>query len=197
MKKIIFVLSIILTSILLSGCQEKNSLTGETEQQAKVSNSIEVLTEMPDIVFMYSYQYYPERFAKCVFDKDGNIYYSCEEEVFYLNYKDMLELYTSGELKNKMELIGTIDTSELEENFQSFLEIMRDGGVNLTSDDWIIDEIVPIEKWYGLYYDKDGNVEITLLYLEDEGEHYTNDARVDKLVYWVSLTMAKHKPSSS
>ena len=152
--------------------------------------------DMPDIVFMYSYEYNHEYFESYVFDKNGNIYYSSKEEVCSHSYKEKLDLYATGELKNKMELIGTIDTSELEKFFQSFLEIMHDGGVNLTSDDCIPDVIAPWERWYGLYYDKNGDVELTLLYQEDAGTHYTNDTRADEIVEWMKQIVDKYKPSS-
>ena len=138
--------------------------------------------DMPDIVFMYSYHDNYEIFKTCVFDRNGNIYYSQKEEAFNLYYKDLLELYASDELKNKLELIGTIDTSELDKYFQLFLEIMRDGGVQLTSEGYVIEMVVPVENWCALYYDNTTNIDATLLYKKDAGFHHTNDARADEIV---------------
>lgn len=53
------------------------------------------------------------------------------------------------------------------------------------------------EYWWGLYYDKEGNVDITLLYEEDEGFHYTNDPRVDEIVFWINRVIKANKPSKS
>lgn len=197
MRKIIVISFVIFTSLLLSGCQEKVSVNEKNEQLSNASNSIDVLEETPDIVFMYSYHYDHERFKKCVFDKDGNIYYSQEEEILYLNYKDLLELYASDELKNKLELIGTIDTSELDKYFQLFLEIMRDGGVQLTSEGYVIEMVVPEENWSAFYYDNTSNIAATLLYRKDAGFHHTNDARADEIVQWMNEIIKKYEPSSS
>ena len=148
--------------------------------------------DMPDIVFMYSSNYERETFKQYVFDKDGNIYFSDKKEIYFLNDSELLDLYSSGELKNKMKLLGTIDSSELNKYFQLFLEIMHVGGVNLTSADYTVDAIMPQESWYGLYYNRKGNVESSLLYKDDSGEYYTNNPKADEIVQWMSKIIKKY-----
>lgn len=197
MRKIIVISFVILTLLLLSGCLEKVSVTEENEQLDVDTDSMAISEDMPDIVFIYSQEYNYEYFTSYVFDKTGNIYYSDKEEIYYLHSDELLELCSSGKLGNRMTLLGTIETSELNKYFQLFLEIMKDGGVTLTSDNWVVDEIMPHDTWHGLYSDKMGNIELTLLSKEDNGNYHTNDPRADEIVEWMKQIVDKYKPSSS
>lgn len=189
MKKIITIILTISTLMLLSACEENTSPHQQDTQQNPTSSSTPVSENIPDIVFLYSSHYNNESFTTYVFDKNGNIYHSSKEEAYYLNYKELLELYAAGKLEDRLSLAGTVPPSEIEENVQTFLQIMHDGGVELTSEESLSDIIVLQEKWYGLYYDIDGNVNITLLYKKDDGKHEANDSRVDEIVDWMNKTI--------
>ncbi len=168
MNKILKVMILIILCVFFTGCNKEEQET------------------MPEIVFMYSSNYNGERVKLYLYDNQGNIYFSNERDVYYCQYINLVEQYTSGSLKDKITLVATIDTEELQEKYDLLKEIMSTGEYEIVSMDYWLNIEVAREEWTGIYYDTKGNTEIVTLYEEDEGYHKCSDERAYEIIEWIN-----------
>jgi len=167
MGRYIRVMFLLLSCVLLTGCDKK----------------------MPEIVFMYeSYEMNSEWYESCIIDKEGNIYYTDEKEVFDYTSQELTDMYKEGTLDEEMEHIGSVEVEELQDMYNLYKDVV-DSKYNLTSDGMCVDGIVLQKFWYGVSYGGKGVVESDFIYQDGNADHYPSDERAWDIVSWMNEVM--------
>jgi len=170
-KGIIIILVCILTG--MSGCGNKEEFSG-----------------LPDIVFVYDITYHDRyddeapKFTMGFYDKNGNYYTSTDEYVCTLRFEQLVQEYAEGKLSDKINLQTICNTEGLLENYNKLRKLNKDR-FGIVYPETVYDVITNTESWYGLYYDKDGNLQSLLLHQRDVlGEYYASDKRANEIYEW-------------
>lgn len=170
--KTIFCVIISVLILLMSGC----------------SNAVSE-SDMPDIVFKVCTRYNQyendDRCSLMFVDKNGNYYHSDDCEIFFLSNEELIEKLKSGD-ERITKLSVSCDTEELLENYKKLLKVAANKEYELEYP-----EVVPAVEydhitWYGLYYDKDGNLSSLLIHERRQTEIYANDDRANEIFEWYS-----------
>ena len=156
---------------------------------------------MPDIVFMNIVDYTEiaqegeMQHAITFYDKSGNHYVSDDSYGSYicgLQYEELLGQYAAGELDDKIILHTTCDVDELFENYKKLCEVSQNKEYEI-----LYPEAVPaVEsikiKWYGLYYDKSGELHVLEIHEKQYGMDFeANDERANEIYDWYIGTFQK------
>lgn len=172
--------------LLLTGCG--NNAVGDPSQ-------------MPDIVFMNIADYTEiaqegeMQYAITFYDKNGNHYVSDDSYGSYicsLQYEELVSQYAAGELDDKIILHTTCDVNELFENYKKLCEVSQNKEYEI-----LYPEAVPaVEsikiKWYGLYYDKSGELHVLEIHEKQYGMDFeANDERANEIYDWYIGTFQK------
>ena len=173
-------------ALLLTGCG--NNAVGDPSQ-------------MPDIVFMSIVDYTEimqegeMQYAITFYDKNGNHYVSDDSYGSYicgLQYEELVGQYAAGELDDKIILHTTCDVDELFENYKKLCEVSQNKDYEI-----LYPEAVPaVEsikiKWYGLYYDKSGELHVLEIHEKQYGMDFeANDERANEIYDWYIGTFQK------
>lgn len=177
--KTIFCIIISVLISLMSGCSNA------------VSESVmpDVESDMPDIVFKvctsYNQYEHDDGFLLTFIDKNGNYCFSDYSEIFFLSNEELIESLNLGD-ERITKLSKSCDTDELSDNYKKLLKVAANEDYELEYP-----EVVPAVEydhitWYGLYYDKDGNLSSILIHGHRETEIYANDDRANEIYEWHS-----------
>lgn len=176
-----FFIMIILGSMLM-GCGNGENTSGFTVSEP---------SQMPDIVFMDIIDYTEtaqegdNQFAITFYDKNGNHYTSNDAYVCGLKYEELVTEYAAGNLKDKITFHTTCDVDELFENYQKLCEVSENKEFEI-----IYPEAIPTVQanrisWYGIYYDKDGEMQIQKIQESGAGGRYeANDEQANEIYNW-------------
>ena len=178
---------------MLMGCGNS-----EGDNSAK---AIDDPSQMPEIVFMNINNYTEiaqegeEQYAMTFYDKYGNHYVSGNSYGDYicgLQYEELINQYAAGELDDKITLHTTCDVNELFESYQKLCEVSKNKEYEI-----LYPESVPaVEsikiKWYGLYYDKNGELNMLEIHAKQYGWDFeANDERANEIYDWYIGTFQK------
>lgn len=185
MNKLRLGILLILFFISLTGCQDKISTTEVNNESTEVS--IEDNNQnIPEIVFMYDANYNDEEIGTYIFDYQGNIYFSVEEEIVFCNYLDMIDKYQSGDLHKKSEIYGKVGVEVLLEKYNLFRKIVLEEEYNIVPKEWCLDSLVLEEQWSGLYYNSMGDIEVITIFQQGAQEYDVSDQRMYEIIEWVT-----------
>lgn len=180
-------------ALIMSGCST-NADSGSFSDLVSVSAVDPVSAEMPDIVFTVRYVYnrygndFDEsseqgRYLLTFIDKNGNYYSSDYNDIFGLSDEELIEALKSGD-ERIIKSSATCDIDELRENFDKLLKIAENKEYGL-----VYPEVVPSVEydhitWYGLYYDKDGDLFSLPIHERKQTEIDANDDRANEIYEW-------------
>lgn len=184
-------ISIILICIMMGimGCG--NFKSNSTEEE-KVGASACV----PDIVFMNTIKFLthdtenPDS-ALTFYDREGNHYVSSDQYVCSLSIEQLIKEYSEGKISDKISYHMSCDKDELIENYQKLSKINKDD-YKIIYPEVGPDLIANEEKWYGIYYDKDGNIQVLTIHEKDaHGNSFADDDRINEIYEWYIGTFKK------
>lgn len=161
------------------------------------SNSVSE-ADMPEIVFKVCTAYNPYehgfdenesaeqgRYSLTFVDKNGSYYFSDYTDIYFLSNEELIEALKSGD-ERITKLSVSFDTDELLENYKKLLKVAANKEYELVYPK----EVPAVEydhiTWYGLYYDKDGNLSSLLIHEHTQVEIYANDDRANEIFEWYS-----------
>lgn len=196
MKKI-FPAIITAFTLAMSGCSIK-AVSGSFPDSVNDSNDdpvvVSVSAEMPDIVFkkciVYNrYENDSDRLLTFL-DKNGNYYSSTDSEIYGLSNEELIEKLKSGD-ERITKSSATCDVDELRENFDKLLKVAENKEYEL-----VYPEVVPAVEydhmtWYGLYFDKDGNLLSLPIHERMQTEIEANDDRANEIYKWYASAAKK------
>lgn len=203
MKKIFLVIIAVFT-LAMSGCKI-SAVFGAFPDPVDDSNDdpvvVSVSAEIPDIVFTVRYVYnrYGNDFDKSseqgrylltFLDKNGNYYSSDHNDIFVLSDEELIEALKSGD-ERITKSSATCDVDELRENFDKLLKVAENKEYEL-----VYPEVVPAVEydhitWYGLYFDKDGNLLSLPIHERMQTEIEANDDRANEIYKWYASAAKK------
>lgn len=183
------IISIVSLMFFLTGC----SLVGDKTSARTIKDQ----SEMPEIVFVYHIEYlssaysgemYDSKNAKCGMtfcDKNGNFYVSENTGICSLSAEELIKEYAAGNLNNQIKLWTMVDSDEVYKNYKKLCKVSKNNKFEMVYPEFGPESIEDVERWYGIYYDKEGNVQ-TLTYHEANahGSHYSNDERANEIYEW-------------
>ena len=181
MKKI-FCVIIVAVVLALSGCSKAVTAS-----------------DMPEIVFMIQTSYNPSvhgfyddessdhATGSLVFlDKNGDYYFTESLEIRVLKPDELIERLKSGD--DRLEKTGASrNTDEILENYKKLLKAAANNNYEL-----IYPERIPAVEddrvtWYGLYYDKNGNLSSLPIHARECATSIeANDDRANEIYKWYS-----------
>lgn len=181
----------------MSGCSIK-AVSGSFPDSVNDSNDdpvvVSVSAEMPDIVFkkciVYNrYENDSDRLLTFL-DKNGNYYSSTDSEIYGLSNEELIEKLKSGD-ERITKSSATCDVDELRENFDKLLKVAENKEYEL-----VYPEVVPTVEydhitWYGLYFDKDGNLLSLPIHERMQTEIEANDDRASEIYEWYKSAAKK------
>lgn len=203
MKKIFLVIIAVFT-LAMSGCKI-SAVSGSFPDPVDDSNDdpvvVSVSAEIPDIVFTvrYIYNRYGNDFDKSseqgrylltFLDKNGNYYSSSDSEIYGLSNEELIEKLKSGDERITKSSVNC-DIDELRENFDKLLKVAENKEYEL-----VYPEVVPAVEydhitWYGLYFDKDGNLLSLPIHERMQTEIEANDDRANEIYEWYKSAAKK------
>lgn len=195
--KTIFCVIISVLILLMSGCSTTVSESDMSNVVSESDTSDIVFTDMPDIVFKVRTTYQDEhnfdyddsaeqgRYSITFVDKNGNYYNSDNDEIYFLSNEELIEALKSGD-ERITKTSASCDVDELRENYKKLLKVANNKDFELVYPK----EVPGVEydhiTWYGLYYDKDGNLSSLLIHEHTQVEIYANDDRANEIYEWYS-----------
>lgn len=196
MKKIFLVIIAVFT-LAMSGCKI-SAVFGAFPDPVDDSNDDPVVdsvsAEMPDIVFKkcIAYNRYENDSDRLLtfLDKNGNYYSSTDSEIYGLSNEELIEKLKSGD-ERITKSSATCDVDELRENFDKLLKVAENKEYEL-----VYPEVVPCVEydhitWYGLYFDKDGNLLSLPIHERMQTEIEANDDRANEIYKWYASAAKK------
>lgn len=196
MKTIFFVI-ITIIALVMSGCSNAVSEPDMSDFGSDISNVVYeadtsdiVFSDMPDIVFKVctSYNRY-EHDDSCLLtfiDKNGNYYSSDYSEIFFLSNEELIETLKSGD-ERITKLSVSCDADELSENYKKLLKVAAKKKYKLVYPEALPDVEADSTTWYGLYYDKDGNLSSLPIHAKERLTGINaNDDRANEIYEWYS-----------
>lgn len=196
MKKI-FSAIITAFTLVMSGCSIK-AVSGSFPDSVNDSNDdpvvVSVSAEMPDIVFkkciVYNRHENDSDRLLTFLDKNGNYYSSTDSEIYGLSNEELIEKLKSGD-ERITKSSATCDVDELRENFDKLLKVAENKEYEL-----VYPEVVPTVEydhmtWYGLYFDKDGNLLSLPIHERMQTEIEANDDRANEIYKWYASAAKK------
>ncbi len=191
LRKLTAVITVL--ALIMSGCST-NADSGSFSDLVSDPAVDPVSAEMPDIVFTVRYIYnrygndFDEsseqgRYLLTFLDKNGNYYSSDHSDIFGLSDEELIEELKSGD-ERITKSSATCDIDELRENFDKLLKIAENKEYGL-----VYPEVVPSVEydhitWYGLYYDKDGDLLSLPIHERKQTEIDANDDRANEIYEW-------------
>lgn len=178
------VISIVIIMIFLTGC----GLWGDKTCARTIKNP----SEMPEIVFVYHICHLSTANsrddAKCsmaFYDKNGNYYVSENTKLCSLSAEELIKEYAEGNLNDQIELHMIGDAEEIFANYKKLCKVSKNNKFEMVYPEEGPESIEDEAQWYGIYYDKEGNVQ-TLIFHESDahGSHYSNDERANEIYEW-------------
>ena len=174
------IISIVSLMFFLTGC----SLVGDKTGARTINNP----SEMPEIVFLNENDYRDvaedggKLCAITFYDKFGNHYISEDPYVCSLPYAELVKEYAAGNLDDKLEYLMSCDVDEIFENYKKLCQLSRSKTLVMDYPEQVTQEESYRRYWYGLYYDKNGEIQKILLHEYGMGtDYYTNDKRADEI----------------
>lgn len=180
-SKVVLTLIVIMIT-MLNGCSKDTART------------IKDPVEMPDIVFLNYIHYYKGDISTAMtfYDKNGNHYTTSDYSVCCLSFEQLVEEYAAGNLDDKIKFHTTCNVDELFENYQKLCQLSKNQELEIVRPGYGPDVEANREIWYGLYYDKDGNIQSLIIHEEDaHGDHMANDERANEIYEWYIGTFKK------
>ena len=170
--------------LLIIGCLMLSSCNISSKEQ-----------KMPEIVFVYESSFsYKNEYKIWFIDKEGNIYYSTDDQVVGNPFQVKIDKFTAGEYDDKMTLVGTVEVSELESYYKQFIKLTKNKEFELVFPGWGVTAECPWQRWYGLYYDSDEELKWLLFFEEDTSEYIPNDTNAVEIEEWMSELMKETVP---
>ena len=163
-------------------------------------------SQMPDIVFFNMINYKESapdgqyESAMTFYDKNGNHYVTDAAYGSYicgLKYEELISEYASGNLDDKIVFHTSCDVDELFANYQKLCELSQNKDCRI-----LYPEAVPAveaneEFWYGLYYDKAGELHALKIHERGAGGNYeANDERANEIYDWYIGTFNREDVSA-
>ena len=151
--------------------------------------------EMPDIVFVYKSVFdYRSEYEVWFIDKSGNIYFSTECEVVGGQHQERIDKYVAGELSDKISHVGTVEISELKKNYNLLREVADNDEFKVVFDGTGVNAERPLQRWYGIYYNSNGELEQLMFLKKDSGTYTPNDSKASEIANWMNSLMESTKP---
>ncbi len=145
----------------------------------------EELMEMPKVLFLYTYyDYIDENELIKYIDNAGNLHM-----VNLFSEKGVLaisDIYEKIDISND-EIIDSVDKDKLKANYQFFLQVPVESGEyeNLIYTESFLDVELGRHRWYGLRYDKKGELEYIILAGEGDTAIENQDEDAQKIASWL------------
>ncbi|MDE7366613.1 MAG: hypothetical protein K2N24_04590 [Lachnospiraceae bacterium] len=167
MKKVLIIICMSLL-LSLSGCSQQQEI------------------EMPEMVFRYfyhlDYQEVPPYDIWWI-EQDGTICHSRDET--YQSAAGLMEQYESIKAELDYEVVGTVDVDVLQEKWEILQEIVNGENNEVLLEEDMLTVVKPREKWYGYYYNSDGELEVVILRGEGNTMYINQDPRARELADWL------------
>lgn len=191
-NKNIIIYITILFMIFLTGC----GLWGDKTCARTINNP----SEMPEIVFLNENDYRDvaedggKLCAITFYDKFGNHYISEDPYVCGLPYAEMVKEYAAGNLDDKIEYHMSCEVDEIFENYKKLCQLSRSKKLGMDYPEQVPQVETHRGYWYGLYYDKNGEIQTILLHEYGMGtDYYANDERANEIYEWYLSTFKRYK----
>lgn len=195
MKTIFFVI-ITIIALVMSGCSNAVSEPDMSDFGSDISNVVYeadtsdiVFSDMPDIVFKVCTSYnryeHDDSYLLTFIDKNGNYYSSDYSEIFFLSNEELIDTLKSGDERITKSSVSR-DVDELRENYKKLLKVADNKEYELEYPEYVPAVEYDHITWYGLYYDKDGNLSSLLIHEHRQTEIYANDDRANEIYEWYS-----------
>ena len=164
-----------------TGCSHSEEYNTQSESNNHATKS---KGDMPNIIFMYRYNYADEEFGQYTIDKEGNIYYTNDREIVYCEYSELLGKYRSGDFQSKSIVVGTVEYESIEEKYYLMRQIVDDGEYEVVSYGESLDMVTTEEDWYFIFNDENEIAKIMQVFCAGEVRYFPNDPRVLEIVEW-------------
>lgn len=190
-KKLIIKIAIL--TVLLTGC----SLWGDKTSARTIKDS----SEMPEIVFVYEICHYDICYSRddvlcdiSFCDKNGNFYIAKHTELNGLSTEEFIKEYMAGNMNNQIEFCMTVDSNEVFKNYKKLCKASKNKQFEIVYPGYGPEYIEAEERWYGIYYDREGNVQTLTYHKADaHGSHYSNDECANEIYEWYEASYKNYK----
>lgn len=154
-------------------------------------------SQMPGIVFVKTWQYEPNYDWETIgfYDRNGQFYTSDNQEVCSMRLRELVRAYEAGELEGKIKRSWrTCDADELFENYRKLCEVSKNEAVKIVYPDVdvgmpaVLDDII---EWYGIYYDKGGELQAICIHRRNIRDYDTNNEQANEIYAWYEGTFAR------
>lgn len=152
-------------------------------------------SQMPDIIFKEFIDYsqiarsHEPQYGMAYYDKKGNYYLTKDPYVCSLSNEELVKEFREGKLDDKIECRASWNVFSLFINHNVVCWLSANRLLDIVSLE--ISYAVATERvtWYGLYYDKFGNVKSLAFHRKDEHlDQWANDFRANILYRWYETT---------
>ena len=155
--------------------------------------------QIPEIVFMCDIDYSRIRdsgklYATTFIDKNGNLYFTDDSYVCRLRYDKLITEYAAGNLEGKIELKTSCDENVLTEKYEELLKVAANKKYEIIYPELLPDVVDVDIRWYGIYYDKKGELNLIELHLYEQDVNInSNDETANALYKWYAEMASQGK----
>lgn len=186
--RVIKIMSLVICVFLFTGCK--------LSQTTPKPEEIEGPLKMPKALFLY--HVYSGQSVELVsyLDEVGNIYtIDFTSKEVSLNWEELYERID----KSKDEIIGNVNEEQLKAMYQLFLQVPIESGKeeNLIYTESTDDVVLGFHRWYGLRYDKKGEIEYILLNGEGDTAVENQDKTAQEIEDWLKDILVEYDLNSN
>lgn len=186
MKKYFYYVIVCFFSIsIIAGCGQR---TTESRGEQKTNVSEKKSEKMPVIVFEYTYEYYdsePHLYKYLFIDSYGNIYCG-DSDSYFCTAEERMKLYDILIREDGCKLINKINMEQLQEKYETVQQIESGLKNEIIVEESTLDVCLGQHKWNSYCYDKEGNLNVVILYGEGDSSYINSDRRAKELADWIS-----------
>jgi len=144
---------------------------------------------IPDITFMYTNSF-EDTYAMWFCDSAGNYYTAVSDDVKAMGLDRLREEYAAGTLgSSDIRLVKNCDKTALEKAYTKLVKASGAEGRELEYPEALPALEAPEERWYGLYYDKDGRLRTVTVHANTcMTEVSTGNEDLNEVYEWFSDT---------
>lgn len=192
MKRMIAV--IFTAAILLTGCGTgSGSGTAAQPGRSSLSESQAADVELPPVVFLRHISYRDvavegePQDTVLFFSKDGSCYVSHDETLSAMPAGKIASEFENGTIQDSITLHAQCESDELEEQYLKVYNALTSGDFQIIDPPYGPDVQASTTTWYGMYYDKYGEIQCRLIHKTDAmGEHISDNDVLNEVYAWLS-----------
>lgn len=180
-------------ALLLAGCGTgSGSGTAAQPGRSSVSESQAADVELPPVVFLRHVSYRDvavegePQDTVLFFSKDGSCYISDDETLSAMHAGKIASEFENGTIQDSITLHAQCEPDELEEQYLKVYNALTSGDFQIIDPLYGPDVQAITTTWYGMYYDKYGELQGRLLHETDAmGEHISDNDVLNEVYAWL------------